>query len=134
MKKTIILVTGALALVGTGAYLFFKNKKKKSDILEEKKPAITSETPVSTSPTSTTGVEPLLTPVVEQRELASKNAISYGIDDIILEQARAIVKKYTKISNPAGLANRASTKKAMDAKLKKIGYTYNEGKLTKIVN
>ena len=134
MKKTIILVTGALALVGTGAYLFFKNKKKKSDILEEKKSVIASETPAVTPQPDKSSNSPeyvgkgdgaLLTKV-------EKTSVSYGIDDIKLEQAKAILKKYLKMMSVNGIS-RTSYKKTMDAKLKKIGYINQDGLLRKIV-
>lgn len=116
MKKTIILISGALVL-GVGAYIFYK-KSKKTSVSAEPQPApkVTPEPamPVATTPATT--------------------SVAYGIDDIKLEQARAIVKKYTKLSKGGLLAiggkNRASL--IMDAKLKKIGYQYKDGLLKKI--
>lgn len=113
MKKTIILISGALVL-GVGAYIFYK-KSKKTSVSAEPQPApkLTPE-PIVTTPIST--------------------SVAYGIDDIKLEQARAIVKKYTNLSKGGLLAvggkNRASL--IMDAKLKKIGYQYKDGLLKKI--
>jgi hypothetical protein len=136
MKKTIILVTGALALVGTGAYLFFKNKKKKSDILEEKKSVIASETPAVTPQPDKNSNTELIGPKNSDPSLLTmveKTSVAYGIDDIKLEQARAILKKYLKIMNVKGIGGRTSYQKTMDAKLKKIGYIYQDGLLRKIV-
>ena len=113
MKKAIIYISGALVL-GVGAYMFYKKSKKTS---------------VSTEPQTT----PKVTPEPEPKPITPvKTSVNYGIDDIKLEQARAIVKKYVKMMSVNGIGNKASLKKTMDAKLKKIGYQYKDGVLTQI--
>lgn len=114
MKKTIILISGALVL-GIGAYMFYK-KSKKTSVSAEPQPApkVTPE------------------PVTPEPVTPAKTSVAYGIDDIKLEQARAIVKQYIKMSNINAIGSKASYKKVMDAKLKKIGYQYKDGLLTKI--
>lgn len=111
MKKTIILISGALVL-GVGAYIFYK-KSKKTSVTAEPQPApkLTPE-PVVTTPVST--------------------SVAYGLDDIKLEQAKAILKKYLKMMSVNGIGSRTSYQKTMDAKLKKIGYQYKDGLLKKI--
>lgn len=112
MKNTNILIGAGALVLGVGAYIFYKKNKKTSVTAEPQPvPKLTPE-PVVTTPVST--------------------SVAYGLDDIKLEQARAIVKQYIKMSNINAIGSKASYKKVMDAKLKKIGYQYKDGLLTKI--
>ena len=91
MKQSVLIV-GALALVGGGAYLFLQNKKKEEAILG----GGSGTAPSGTTP-STTTTTPSGTSVANDGGLApmTVSGVAYGESDIDLQKAKEIVRKMT---------------------------------------
>lgn len=119
MKKVLIIV-GGLALIGGGVY--FYSKKKKEQEKANKLKAVSETTPTN-APTNA--------PKPNVNSELSPISVAYGDDEIKLQKAKAIVKQYTLLSKD-GLINEKNALKTINAKLKKIGYTYKDGLLKKI--
>jgi LPXTG-motif cell wall-anchored protein len=115
--KNVLIIAGSLALIGGGIYFYSKKKKEEQKV--NKLQALTEPTPIPTTPTTTVNSE--LSPL----------SVAYGDDQIKLQKAKEYVKKYVSLSK-LGAVGEKNAFKVLNAKLKKIGYTYKDGLLTKI--
>jgi hypothetical protein len=141
MKKTVLIV-GALALVGVGAYMFLQNKKKEEAILGGGSSATPSgttpsgTTPSGTTPSGTTPSGTTTTPtgtsVANDGGLApiTVSGVAYGESDIDLQKAKEIVRKMLKGKEWDKI--KESTLKSINLKLSKLGYVYQKGNIIKI--
>lgn len=131
MKQSVLIV-GALALVGVGAYLFLQNKKKEEAILGGGSgTAPSGTTPTGTTP-STTTTTPTGTSVANDGGLApiTVSGVAYGESDIDLQKAKEIVRKMLKGKEWDKV--KESTLKSINLKLSKLGYVYQKGNIIKI--
>jgi hypothetical protein len=131
MKQSVLIV-GALALVGVGAYLFLQNKKKEEAILGGGSSTAPSGTiPTGTTP-STTTTTPTGTSVANDGGLApmTVSGVAYGESDIDLQKAKEIVRKMLKGKEWDKI--KESTLKSINLKLSKLGYVYQKGNIIKI--
>jgi hypothetical protein len=126
MKQSVLIV-GALALVGVGAYLFLQNKKKEEAILG----GGSGTAPSGTTP-STTTTTPSGTSVANDGGLApiTVSGVAYGESDIDLQKAKEIVRKMLKGKEWDKV--KESTLKSINLKLSKLGYVYQKGNIIKI--
>jgi hypothetical protein len=126
MKQSVLIV-GALALVGVGAYLFLQNKKKEEAILGGGSGTAPSGTTPSTTTTTPTG-----TSVANDGGLApiTVSGVAYGESDIDLQKAKEIVRKMLKGKEWDKV--KESTLKSINLKLSKLGYVYQKGNIIKI--
>jgi hypothetical protein len=126
MKQSVLIV-GALALVGVGAYLFLQNKKKEEAILGGGSGIAPSGTTPSTTTTTPTG-----TSVANDGGLApiTVSGVAYGESDIDLQKAKEIVRKMLKGKEWDKV--KESTLKSINLKLSKLGYVYQKGNIIKI--
>jgi LPXTG-motif cell wall-anchored protein len=115
--KNVLIIAGSLALIGGGIYFYSKKKKEEQKV--NKLQALTEPTPIPTTPTTTVNSE--LSPL----------SVAYGDDQIKLQKAKEYVKKYVGLSKVSAVGEKNAFK-VLNAKLKKIGYTYKDGLLTKI--
>ena len=115
--KNVLIIAGSLALIGGGVYFYSKKKKEEQKV--NKLQALTEPTPIPTTPTTTVNSE--LSPL----------SVAYGDDQIKLQKAKEYVKKYVSLSK-LGAISEKNAFKVLNAKLKKIGYTYKDGLLKKI--
>lgn len=136
MKKTVLIV-GALALVGVGAYMFLQNKKKEEAILGGGSgTAPSGTTPTGTTPSTTTttpsGTTPSGTSVANDGGLApiTVSGVAYGESDIDLQKAKEIVRKMLKGKEWDKV--KESTLKSINLKLTRLGYVYQKGNIIKI--
>lgn len=116
--KNVLIIAGSLALIGGGVY-FYSKKKKEEEVKANKLKALTEPTAIPTTPTTTVNSE--LSPL----------SVAYGDDQIKLQKAKEYVKKYVSLSK-LGAVGEKNAFKVLNAKLKKIGYTYKDGLLKKI--
>jgi hypothetical protein len=126
MKQSVLIV-GALALVGVGAYFFLQNKKKEEAILGGGSGTAPSGTTPSTTTTTPTG-----TSVANDGGLApiTVSGVAYGESDIDLQKAKEIVRKMLKGKEWDKV--KESTLKSINLKLSKLGYVYQKGNIIKI--
>lgn len=137
MKQSVLIV-GALALVGVGAYLFLQNKKKEEAILGGGSgTAPSGTTPTGTTPSTTTTTTPSVTTptgtsVANDGGLApiTVSGVAYGESDIDLQKAKEIVRKMLKGKEWDKI--KESTLKSINLKLSKLGYVYQKGNIIKI--
>jgi LPXTG-motif cell wall-anchored protein len=115
--KNVLIIAGSLALIGGGVYFYSKKKKEEQKV--NKLQALTEPTPIPTTPTTTVNSE--LSPL----------SVAYGDDQIKLQKAKEYVKKYVSLPK-LGAITEKNAFKVLNAKLKKIGYTYKDGLLKKI--
>ena len=120
MKKNLIFFIGGVAVLGAGAYFFLRKKKTSENLKAEAQ----SEVKV--------------TPEPELKGTEIVKDVPINIDEKIkLEQAEAIVKKNynflnLEVKSVFQRASQNAKKTAMLNQLKKLGYTYKDGLLTKI--
>jgi hypothetical protein len=131
MKQSVLIV-GALALVGVGAYLFLQNKKKEEAILGGGSGTAPSGTIPTGSTPSTTTTTPTGTSVANDGGLApmTVSGVAYGESDIDLQKAKEIVRKMLKGKEWDKI--KESTLKSINLKLSKLGYVYQKGNIIKI--
>jgi hypothetical protein len=131
MKQSVLIV-GALALVGVGAYLFLQNKKKEEAILGGGSGTAPSGTTPSTTTTTPSGTTPTGTSVANDGGLApiTVSGVAYGESDIDLQKAKEIVRKMLKGKEWDKV--KESTLKSINLKLSKLGYVYQKGNIIKI--
>ena len=131
MKQSVLIV-GALALVGVGAYLFLQNKKKEEAILGGGSGTSPSGTTPSTTTTTPSGTTPTGTSVANDGGLApmTVSGVAYGESDIDLQKAKEIVRKMLKGKEWDKV--KESTLKSINLKLSKLGYVYQKGNIIKI--
>jgi len=131
MKQSVLIV-GALALVGVGAYLFLQNKKKEEAILGGGSGTAPSGTTPSTTTTTPSGTTPTGTSVANDGGLApmTVSGVAYGESDIDLQKAKEIVRKMLKGKEWDKI--KESTLKSINLKLSKLGYVYQKGNIIKI--
>jgi len=115
--KNVLIIAGSLALIGGGIYFYSKKKKEEQKV--NKLQALTEPTPIPTTPITTVNSE--LSPL----------SVAYGDDQIKLQKAKEYVKKYVGLSKVSAVGEKNAFK-VLNAKLKKIGYTYKDGLLKKI--
>lgn len=131
MKQSVLIV-GALALIGVGAYLFLQNKKKEEAILSGGSGTAPSGTTPSTTTTTPSGTTPTGTSVANDGGLApmTVSGVAYGESDIDLQKAKEIVRKMLKGKEWDKV--KESTLKSINLKLSKLGYVYQKGNIIKI--
>lgn len=128
MKKNIILIGGAVALLGVGAYLFIKNKKKTN---------ISSSSSSSTlnKPTEIANSEQLVEEVKIKEDIknlatsikAKREAIS-----VLQNQLKSIGKLGMRVIISRKISDIQNPLNSDLAKLKELGYTELNGSAVKI--
>lgn len=128
MKKNIILIGGAVALLGVGAYLFIKNKKKTN---------ISSSSSSSTlnTPTEIANSEQLVEEVKIKEDIknlatsikAKREAIS-----VLQNQLKSIGKLGMRVIISRKISDIQNPLNSDLAKLKELGYTELNGSAVKI--
>ena len=129
MNKNLILIGGAVALLGAGAFLYFKNKKKPNGAI-----ASSSSLPLS---------EILKTEVLSDPEKIQKDikdlAVSIKLNKDAVLSLKSQLRPLSRISNiiknkpiEKSIENAQNMINSDSAKLKELGYTELNGSAVKI--
>jgi LPXTG-motif cell wall-anchored protein len=129
MNKNLILIGGAVALLGAGAFMYFKNKKKSDG----------ASSSSSTSPLSEIDKTEVLSESEKVKQDIKDLAVSIKLDrDAILSLKSQLKPNYRivdKIKNGLIEKNIANVQNKINsdlAKLKELGYTELNGSAVKI--
>jgi len=133
MNKNLILIGGAVALLGAGAFMYFKNKKKSDGA------SSSSSSSSSTSPLSEIDKTDILSEQEKVKQDIKDLAVSIKLDrDAVLSfksqlkppsRIIDIVKNKTIEKKIANVQNKINSD---SAKLKELGYTELNGSAVKI--
>jgi LPXTG-motif cell wall-anchored protein len=129
MNKNLILIGGAVALLGAGAFMYFKNKKKSDG----------ASSSSSTSPLSEIDKTEVLSESEKGKQDITELAVSIKLDrDAILSLKSQLKPNYRIIDRVKNnsiekkIANVQNKINSDSAKLKELGYTELNGSAVKI--
>jgi len=130
MNKNLILIGGAVALLGAGAFMYFKNKKK-SDGASSSSSSSSSSSPLS----EIDKTEVLLEPEKVKQDIKDL-AVSIKLDrDAILSlksQLKSTGNLGRRVLIGRNILNAQNNINSNSAKLKELGYTELNGSAVKI--
>ena len=129
MNKNLILIGGAVALLGAGAFLYFKNKKKSDG----------ASSSSSTSPLSEIDKTEVLSESEKVKQDIKDLAVSIKLNKDAVLSLKSQLRPLSRISNiiknkpiEKSIENAQNMINSDSAKLKELGYTELNGSAVKI--